>query len=146
MEIVIDSNILFSALLKADGRLAEIILNPAFQLSKHTCYFLYIEIFKYKDRILKFSKLDEEDLLDVLYRMVRQINFINEDSISNEIWQQALQLTESIDTKDTAFVALALSLNATLWTGDRKLLVGLQAKGFEQVIDTNTLLSRLKTH
>lgn len=145
MEIVIDSNILFSALLKADGRLAEIILNPAFQLTNHTCYFLYIEIFKYKERILKFSKLEENDLLDVLYRMVRKINFVNEDSISEEIWKEAQQLTNSIDTKDTPFVALALSLDATLWTGDRKLLDGLHAKGFDRVIDTMTLQERLKT-
>lgn len=86
MDIVIDGNILFSALLKADGRLAEIILNPAFPLTKHTCYFLYIEIFKYKDRILRFSKLEEDHLLEILYRMVKKINFINEDSISDEIW------------------------------------------------------------
>ncbi len=146
MEIVIDSNILFSALLKADGRLAEIILNPAFQLTNHTCYFLYIEIFKYKERILKFSKLEEADLLEVLYRMVKRINFINEDSIDAQVWQQARQLTDSIDTKDTPFVALTLSLNATLWTGDRKLLEGLQAKGFTDVIDTATLVSRLKAN
>ncbi|MBC7571387.1 MAG: DNA-binding protein [Spirosoma sp.] len=146
MEIVIDSNILFSALLKADGRLAEIILNPAFQLTNHTCYFLYIEIFKYKERILKFSKLEEADLLEVLYRMVKRINFINEDSIDAQVWQQARQLTDSIDTKDTPFVALTLSLNATLWTGDRKLLEGLQAKGFTDVIDTVTLVSRLKAN
>ena len=146
MEIVVDSNILFSALLKADGRLAEIILNPAFHINHHTCYFLYVEIFKYKERILKFSKLEEADLLEVLYRMVKRINFVNEESIATEVWQQARQLTDSIDTKDTPFVALTLSLNATLWTGDRKLLDDLQAKGFADVIDTATLVSRLKTH
>ncbi len=146
MEIVIDSNILFSALLKADGQLAEIILNPAFQLNKYTCYFLYIEIFKYKERILRFSKLDEDDLLEVLYRMIRKIQFVNEDVITDEIWVEAQRLTDSIDPKDTPFVALALSLKATLWTGDRKLLDGLQANGFDHVIDTATLLKRLKTY
>lgn len=144
MDIVIDSNILFSALLKPDGKLAEIILNPAFSLSKYTCHFLYVEIFKYKEKILKFSKLDEEALLEVLYRLIKKIEFISEETIDVTVWQQAQLLTVSVDPKDTPFVALALSLNAQLWTGDRKLLTALRTNGFEQVLDTEDLLNYLK--
>ena len=50
MKIVIDSNILFSALLKADAKLAEIILNPSFRIESYSCYFLYIELFKHKEK------------------------------------------------------------------------------------------------
>ncbi len=143
MKIVIDSNILFSALLKSDAKLAEIILNPSFDLDKYTCYFLYVEIFKYKEKILRLSKLSEDDLLEVLYRLIRKIVFVNESTTPDAIWEQAKQLTAGIDTKDTAFVALAVYPEATLWTGDRKLLEGLQARGFTQVIDTATLLHQL---
>lgn len=100
-------------------------------------------MFKYKERILRFSKLDEDDLLDVLYRLVKKITFVNEDTSSDEIWEEARRLTDDIDSKDTPFVALSLSLNATLWTGDRTLAEGPQAKGFSQVVDTPTLMNRL---
>lgn len=143
MKVIVDSTILFSALLKADAKLAEIILNPAFTLEKFSCYFLYIELFRHKEKILRISKLSEEDVLDVFYRLIKKISFINEETIPDTIWGQAQQLTAGIDEKDTPFVALAISQQATLWTGDRRLLEGLQARGFEQVIDTAALLNHL---
>ena len=143
MKVVVDSNILFSALLKADAKLAEIILNPAFNLEKISCYFLYIELFRHKEKMLRISKLSEEDILDVFYRLMKKITFINEETITDEDWQQAEQLTTGVDEKDMPFVALAISQRAVLWTGDRRLLEGLQAQGFEQVIDTATLLNHL---
>ncbi len=120
MKIVIDSNILFSALLKADAKLAEIILNPSFTIEPYSCYFLYIELFKHKEKILRLSKLEEDDLLDSLYRLIRKIAFINEAVIPNEIREQAQQLTADIDPKDAPFVALAIYTESTLWTGDRR--------------------------
>lgn len=143
MKVVVDSNILFSALLKADAKRAEIILNPAFNLEKISCYFLYIELFRHKEKILQVSKLSEEDILDVFYRLMKKITFINEETITDKDWQQAGQLTTGIDEKDTPFVALAISQQAVLWTGDRRLLEGLQARDFKYVTDTATLLTHL---
>ena len=144
MKIVIDSNILFSALLKADAKLAELILNPSFTIQGFTCYFLYVELFKHKEKIVRLSSLEETDLLDVLYRLIRKITFVNETIIPDEIRKKAYELTADIDPKDAPFVALAIYADATLWTGDRKLLDGLQAKGFTQIISTADLLNRLK--
>ncbi|MBP7534856.1 MAG: hypothetical protein KA783_10450 [Chitinophagales bacterium] len=44
--------------------------------------------------------------------------------------QKAYDLCKDIDEKDLAFVALALELNALLWTGDQKLRKGLESKNF----------------
>lgn len=144
MKIVIDSNILFSALLKADAKLAELILNPSFTIQGFACYFLYIELFKHKEKIVRLSSLAEADLLDVLYRLIRKITFINETVIPDEIRLEAYHLTADIDPKDAPFVALAIYADAPLWTGDRRLMDGLRAKGFMNVLNTADLLARLK--
>jgi len=40
-----------------------------------------------------------------------------------------------VDLKDTPFVALALHLDARLWTDDEELKAGLRARGFDQFFE-----------
>ena len=144
MKIILDSNILFSALLKPDGRIAEILLNPAFSLEKLACHFLYVEIFKHKEKLLKLSKLEENDLLQILYEIVKKITFISEELIPTDTFEQACKLVADIDPKDAVFVALSLHLDVWLWSGDKKLMHGLRAKGFSRIISTDELLALLE--
>ena len=144
MKLVIDTNILISTLMKSDGIVGSILLRDLHDVEKLSCYYLYVEIFSKKDKILKISKLDEKDLLDLLYIVIRQVNFINENQISDENWHKAKDLTDDIDIKDISFVALALETDAYLWTGDKPLYEGLKAKGFEKVLNTAELVSLIK--
>jgi predicted nucleic acid-binding protein len=128
MKVVLDSNIVFSSLIKPDGKISEIILNPFFQFEKFSCYFLYIEIFKHKDRIVKMSTLDEPELLEIFYQIIRRIEFVNEERIPKDVFRDALELTKEIDSKDTTFVALSMYFDAYLWTGDKVLQNGLKKK------------------
>ncbi len=50
-------------------------------------------------------------------------------------WMQARRLCDGVDLKDTPFVALALHLDATLWTVDEEFKRGLRAKGFDQFFE-----------
>mgnify|MGYP001004208834 CR=1 FL=1 len=61
MKIVIDTNILFSALLSKDNKFLNFIFsnNHVF----YTCNYLFLEIYKYKEKISKMSGLSEEELL-----------------------------------------------------------------------------------
>lgn len=81
MKILIDTNLLFSAIIKPEGKISEIILNPKFGLNIFGCYFSYIELFKHKNKMLKVSKLNETELLEVMYQIIKRINFINEECI-----------------------------------------------------------------
>lgn len=40
-----------------------------------------------------------------------------------------------VDAKDTPFAALAIELDAPLWTGDKKLVLGLRKKGFDRFFE-----------
>jgi predicted nucleic acid-binding protein len=143
MRVVIDTNLLFSAIVKPDGRIAEIILNPLFKLELMGCYFSYIEIFKHKAKLLKLSKLEEVELLDVIYRVFKRINFVNESHISAELMQKAYSLTFDVDEKDTVFVAMSHYLGCKLWSGDVALRDGLRTKGYTEIITTDELLKSL---
>lgn len=144
MKLVIDTNIIISTLMKSDGVVGGILLRDLQNVEKLSCYFLYVEVFSKKEKILKVSKLEEKDLLELLYLVIKQVNFINEAQISDENWQTAQDLTQDIDVKDVSFVALSLETDAYLWTGDKILYEGLRAKGFDKVLSTADLLNMLK--
>ncbi len=57
---------------------------------------------------------------------------INEDFVSTKNYVQAYWLCRDTDENDAAFVALALELEAELWTDDKALKNGLKKKGFWQ--------------
>jgi predicted nucleic acid-binding protein len=55
-----------------------------------------------------------------------------EELIPEVVRRQAYALCVETDVTDTPQVALTLQLNGLLWTGDRALVRGLQAAGFDQ--------------
>nr|MBP8016677.1 nucleotide-binding protein, PIN domain-containing protein [Candidatus Gracilibacteria bacterium] len=77
MKIVIDTNIFISSLFKNGKKFREIIWNPDNEIFAPN--FLVVEIFKHKDKIVKYSGMVEEDLLNELYLLLKSINFINEN-------------------------------------------------------------------
>jgi predicted nucleic acid-binding protein len=88
-------------------------------------------LFKHKEKLLKYSTLEEEEFLEVFYSVLKRVNFFNEQTISDESVQRAYELCRDIDEKDTPFVALTIELNGLLWTKDDALKGGLKNKGFD---------------
>ena len=60
MKVVVDTNILFSALIVPYGQQADILLRNT-ELDLYSCYFLYIELLKHKKKLLKLSGLVENE-------------------------------------------------------------------------------------
>jgi predicted nucleic acid-binding protein len=135
MKIIVDTNIIFSALLKEDNHYARELIKNEEAHDFYAVYFTIVELFKHKERIQKFSKLSEEDILEALYELLKHINIINDDVISVSSWKQAMQLTHDVDIKDVPNIALTIELEALLWTNDNELKKGLRAKGFDAFID-----------
>ena len=139
MKVVIDTSVIMSALMSSKGRVADVLMNPLNDFEKYSCYFMQVEIFKHKQKILKYSKLEEADLLEIVYLTLKKLMLVNETQISSENWKVADDLTKGVDSKDIAFVALSLELDATLWTLDKKLKEHLIEKGFNNVVNTYEL-------
>src|ERR1017187_9770609 len=127
--VVVDTNILFSALVSRHSRIREILFMEAGLI--FCCpRFLFIELFKHKERILAATELTEEELLDALNALLARIHFVDEATIPLGTWLEARRLCGGIDEKDTPFVALTIHLNGRLWTEDDELKKGLRAKDF----------------
>jgi predicted nucleic acid-binding protein len=135
MRVVVDTNIIFSALLKEDNRYARALIKNEDAHDFYAVYFTIVELFKHKERIKQFSKLSEEDILEALYELLKHINIINDHFISVSSWKEAMQLAHDVDVKDVPNVALTIELNAQFWTNDNALKKGLQVKGFNHFID-----------
>ena len=127
--IVVDTNVLFSALISQHSRVREILLMEA-GLSFCCPRFIFSELFKHKERIVAATDLSEEELLDALNALFARIRFVDESAIPLGTWLEARRLCSGVDEKDTPFVALTIHLNAQLWTEDDELKKGLRAKGF----------------
>ena len=127
--VIVDTNILFAALVSSRSRLREILFT-ANELSFSCPRFLFVELFKHKERILAATELSEDELLDALNVLLSRVHFVEEATIPLGTWLEARRLCHDIDEKDTPFVALTLHLNARLWTDDAELKSGLRGKDF----------------
>ncbi len=145
MKIVVDTNILISTLITPNGVVGSLLIQELAEFELFSCYYLYVELFDKKDKIRKASKLSEKDLLELLYLIIKRINFVNESYLSQSSWQKAKELTQGVDVNDISHVALALHSQAKLWTGDKPLYQGLKSKGFHDVMNTDDLRAMLKT-
>ncbi len=129
MKVVVDSNIIFSALLKSPNRYCDTICLSGDEF--YTPKFMFVEIFKYKERIVRQSKMPEEEVLEMLYRLILNLRFFDETLISTRNFLRAFQLVKDTDRNDLVFVALTFEIGGKLWTSDLELKNGLRAGGFD---------------
>jgi len=105
MNIILDSNALFSALIKNSTKRK----------------LIFIEIEKYKEYLLEKSKMKTEEFNDLLQLMLEKVLIIpNEilDKYINEAWE----LIKEHSPEDVIFIACGLAYeNSILWSDDKKL-------------------------
>lgn len=143
MILVVDSNIVFSALLNPSSVIGEILIDVSNRFQFCAPEMMKDELAKYEEKIKRYSKLSSSEITMLKDLIYDSINFISEDLISQANWKKAFELTKHIDEKDTPFVALALELHTKLWSGDKKLSTGIKYKNKQLIIQTNDVL-RLK--
>lgn len=128
--VVVDTNVLFSILLRRGSAQASVLLGPEYEF--YVCESVLVELFKHKEKIVRLSHLAEADVLLMLHSLLRRLQIYKEDLITPESLRTAYALCSGVDEDDTPHVALAIELRALLWTGDKRLRQGLQAKGFDR--------------
>ena len=127
--VVIDTNLLFSALIPKASKIREILFES--NLKFYSPNILISEIYKHKDKLIKHSKLTESEFYLYFNGIIELIKFIPTDFIGLESRQKAYDLCHDVDIKDTPFLALSIELAIPLWTGDKKLKEGLRKRGFQ---------------
>ena len=136
MKIIVDTNIVFSALLNSHGRIGRLLLDSRQHVEFYSCKYLQTEVFRHLSKIQAHSKLQEDEVLELLNLIASRIFFVDENLLPKETLVQATKLVVDIDFDDMVFVALTNHLNGFLWTGDKVLIEGLKRKGYQSVITT----------
>lgn len=140
MKIVVDTNIIFSAILNTNGKIGDLLLNSEPNLEFYTVTYLRIEIEKHKSKLIEISGLNTTQLEEAKTLVFSKITFISEEVIPYQFWMESAKIVRDVDMDDIAFVALSKYMeNIKLWTGDKKLLKGIQSKGFTMGVSTEEL-------
>lgn len=132
-------NIIFSALLNSAGKIGRVLTYSRPPFSFYSCDFLKIELFKHRNKLLKYTQLSPDVLDEYEQIITSNITFINEELIPADFFSDAIALVKDVDYKDVPFVALTKYLNGKLWTGDKKLIEGLISKKFDAIVTTALL-------
>ena len=139
MKIVIDSNIIFSAILNTKGKIGQIIINGSKYFDFYTVGLLRDEIVKHKNKIIKLTGFSNDQFTDSYQLITNKLVFVDDILLSDHDLKKAVDLVTGVDSDDALFVALANHLMANLWTGDKQLMIGLKKKGYIRIINTNEL-------
>ncbi|MDR2801922.1 MAG: hypothetical protein LBB31_01740 [Prevotellaceae bacterium] len=139
MKIIVDTNIVFSALLNTNSRIGRLLLDTRDKIEFYSCKYLQKEIYRHIDKIRQYSKLNNDDLFELISLLESRIFFMDEELLPTSIIAEARAWVSDIDFDDFAFVAIAAHLDAWLWTGDKKLANGLRQKGYCRLVTTADL-------
>lgn len=128
--VVVDANILFFALLSGQSGFAEALLNSGRRF--FVCEQVLVEIFKRKEKIIKFSRLSEDKVAKLSQVFLRRDSLYREDLISREDLANAYELCRELAETDTPHVALTLKFDGL--TGDKKVEGRAAAQRFRPVL------------
>jgi len=137
MNIVIDSNVLFSAMIK-DSITRRIILeyDGIFLFPS----FIFQEMEKHKEELLIKSGMDIKDFNEILGIILKKVIIIPEEVLF-QYRDEALEIIRDIELDDVLFIACALAYNdSIIWSDDKKLKEQTKIK----IINTNEFIELLK--
>ena len=115
MDIVIDANVLFSALIK-DSFAYNLLFSDTFHI--FTPEYIFTELEKHKEEILSKTKRTTEEFFRLVETLKRRIVIVPLEELIPYV-EEAEKLTPDHD--DVAYFALALKLNCAIWSNDKKL-------------------------
>lgn len=115
MKLVVDANILFSALIK-DSFTAKLFFKERLRL--YTAEFIIDEFHKYEELILKKTKRSPEQFAEIMVVLQKVITVVPQEEYA-PFMDEAKRI--SPDEKDVAYFALAMKLHCALWSNDKAL-------------------------
>lgn len=132
MKLIVDANIIISAILK-NGRTRKLLLND--ELILYAPLFLKEEIMKYKSYLAEKTGTTESEIekfAEELFRLAN-IEFVDANMLTTYV---EIAKRISPDPKDELYIALAIFEGCSIWSNDRPLKEG---QNLVQIITTNQL-------
>lgn len=142
MIVIADSNILISGLYNSTGTIVKILTSKS-KIQFYAPSYLLEEINEHLTEVAVSVGRTKQQLLKELKFISSQILFVDEENISMQHYQEAIEIVKDIDIDDMPFVALHLHTGHKIWTGDLSLIKGLKKKGYDICITTSELKKSL---
>jgi predicted nucleic acid-binding protein len=114
MKVTIDANILVAALIKG-GFTRKLITNSGLTIFSPS--FLFAEIMKYKNEIIKKSKGSEEDFNYLLAILLKNIKIVDNKDLVPYV---SAARTLISDKKDILYFSCALYKDTVIWSNDKE--------------------------
>ncbi len=137
MIIVLDANILFSALIK-DSTIRKLILeyDGKFLIPAY----IFQEMRKHKKELVNKSKMNEENFNLLLKIIVKKLKIVSNKELLMHA-KTALEIVKNIDINDALFVACALVYeNSIIWSEDKQL----KKQNFVKIMNTEEIKIMMK--
>ena len=143
IKVIVDTNIAFSAILNSSGRIGKVLLNSRGVFHFVSCKYMLTEIDRNRIKLQTLTGFEQVELNEIISSITGRINLISEEFISKANLLKAEAIVKDVDFNDLLFVGLTLELKGRLWTGDKKLIRGIIANGFDQIFTTSQLSDML---
>ena len=114
MDLVVDTNVVFSALI-AGGKTRELIITGPADL--HAPEFFYTELEGHREEVAAKTGLSERDLSVLLNLVFEHVHIVPREEFDHSLGDARDHIAD-IDPDDVPFLALALHLDAGVWTDD----------------------------
>ncbi len=134
MDLVVDANITFAALIK-ESKTHELIFDERLHL--FTTEFFFTEFKEHSEEIQEKTEKTEEELNNLLDVLKKNITIVPLEELLPYL-DEAEKI--SPDSDDVAYIALALKLKCAIWSQDRKLK---EKQNKVQVYSTGDLVKML---
>ena len=141
MILITDSNIIFSAIISPKSDIAKILLKNS-KVQFFAPAHIFVEIQEHTSKIIEVAEISKKTFFERYRVILTRIKIL--DDINKKSTQKALKILSNIDIDDTAFVALHFQTKHKIWTGDKKLIDGLKAQGYDICVTTTELKKKLK--
>ena len=138
MNFILDTNILFSALVR-DSITRKILFSPKFKffLPEYSLF----ELKRYIPIIAEKGDLKEKDVGVVLTRILEKAVIIPFNKYKKNL-SEGIKIIGSVDENDVPFIATALSIkNDGIWTNDKHF----KYQGVIKIVSTSDMINLLKS-
>lgn len=129
-KFVIDANVLMGILISGKASYRTILTFYDFVLPD----FALVEIDKYHHVLGQNTKFSDEQFFAWSCFVFSQLTILPRYIIQQNVLKKSSELLKSIDSKDTAYVALGMQLDLILLTRDKPLFAGFKKQGFRRVL------------
>lgn len=120
MKVIVDVNVLVSSLLNKGVPFNVFFFNSLMNKFEFVApEFLLTEFEKHEQRLINETKFSEKEFEELKNFLLRSIIFIPSQEFSEYLPKARELLSENV--KDVPYVALALKLNASIFSGDKAL-------------------------